>query len=88
MLQNITLRVYAHKIAPFKNDSKVTTQHFEAIYIADKTAHMIAEMCGGVADCSSCGSVQYADTVVIKQLSEESLALILTTFPFVQKLTC
>lgn len=85
MLQNITLKVYAHMIYPMNNDSKVTTQHFQAIDIADKTAHMIAEMCGGVADCSTCGTVQYADRVFINKISENSLDLILTIFPFVKK---
>jgi len=85
MLQNITLRVYAHLIAPLKKDDPITGQHFQAIDIADKTAHMIAEIYKGFADCSSCGTVQYSDRVVIKQISEKSLDLILTTFPFVKK---
>jgi hypothetical protein len=58
-----TLRVFAYMIAPI-TDKGVTNQHFQAIQIANDTAQQVAKMYGGRTDCSSCGNVQYSDTVI------------------------
>lgn len=77
----ITIRLYAHKILPVKNE--VTQNHFRAIGICDTTATLLADMFKGKADCSSCGVVQYSDTVYIEELSEIDEEFITKAFPFV-----
>lgn len=59
----ITLRLYAHKIAPFKG--KVEAIHFKAIDVVDQTANYLANLYNGKTDCSSCGVIQYSDTLYL-----------------------
>lgn len=77
----ITIRLWAHKIAPIVDDVKA--EHFRAIEICENTANLLANMFGGKTDCSSCGVVQYSDTVILPSLTEDQKSFITSTYPFV-----
>jgi hypothetical protein len=77
----ITLRLWAHKIAPMTDSVK--PEHFMAIEICNNTATLLAKLFNGKADCSSCGVVQHLDTVTFPALSKEQGKFITANFPFV-----
>jgi hypothetical protein len=77
----IQIRLWAYKIAPILGE--VTSSQFKAIAICENTAQLLAKMYKGKTDCSSCGCVQYSDTVIVESLSQEDETLILNTYPFV-----
>jgi len=76
----IQIRLWAHKIEPIIE--KVENKHFNAIAICENTAQLIAKMFNGKCDCSSCGCVQYSDTVNFNTLSEDDEKFILSAYPF------
>lgn len=78
-----TLRIFAYMISPI-GENGVTASQFQAIDIAHNTAELLAKLYNGKTDCSSCGCVQYSDTLTFDNLSEESLKVILTAYPFIR----
>ena len=78
-----TLRLYAHMIEPVLGEIKPA--HFCAIDVVQHTAEMLATMFKGKHYCSSCGTVQFSDTVEI-EIQDEYLPVILASFPFVKAL--
>ena len=78
----ITLRLFAFMILPITD--AVENNHFKAIEICDVTAELLAKQFNGKVDCSSCGVVQYNDTVILDELSEKDEAFITSTYPFVK----
>jgi len=78
----VTLKLFAYMIAPINN--VVEINHFKAIDICENTAQLLAKQFGGKTDCSSCGIVQYSDTVILDKLSEKDEEFITTAYPFVK----
>ena len=78
----VTLRLFAYMILPITNG--VTSNHFKAIDICENTAQLLAKQFNGKTDCSSCGTLQYSDTVILDKLSKEDEQFIINTYPFVK----
>lgn len=83
-MKTFSLKLYAHEIAPIIAGEKIGRKHFMAISACESTAQYLAKLLNGEADCSSCGTVQYSDTVILKnKLSEATINWIKARFPFV-----
>ena len=78
----ITLRLFAYMIAPINGE--VGVQQFRAIDICENIAQLLAKQFKGKTDCSSCGCVQYSDTVILDTLSKEDEEFITNTYSFVK----
>jgi len=77
------LRLYAHLIVPIKD--KVESVHFKAINVCDETAEYLKRLYNGTTDCSSCGVIQYSDTLYLENVSDACIEGILRDFPFIRK---
>lgn len=77
----IQLRLWAYKIATIEGE--INNNHFKAIEICENTAQLLAKQFNGRADCSTCGCVQYSDTVILDKLSEQDEELIKKCYSFV-----
>jgi hypothetical protein len=64
---------------------EIKPAHFCAIDVVQHTAELLASMFKGKHYCSSCGTMQFSDTVEI-EIQDEYLPVILASFPFVKEL--
>lgn len=79
----ITLRLFAYLISPI-DEKGVGIKQFRAMDICENTAQLLAKQFKGNIDCSSCGCVQYSDTILLDSLSKEDEEFITNTYPFVK----
>jgi len=77
-----TFRLLAYKL----DDSKGTDMKkaFHAIDIVENIAQYLAKLYNGKTDCSSCGCVQYSDTLII-DVSEPHARLIEKEYLFISE---
>jgi len=80
------VRLYAHLIAPINQGEAVQIQHFKAINMCCNVAESLCRMFNGIGECSSCGIVQYTDTIRFENISDNSMAFILECHPFIREI--
>lgn len=80
-----TIKLYAHLLCPIDSNG-VTSKHFKAIWIIEQIAQSLARMFNGTTDCSSCGTVQYSDIVIFDNITDEQIAFIIDSHPFIKEI--
>ena len=82
----VTLRLYAYKVIPeeLRKQGEVTKYDWMAIDTVERVAQYLAKRFNGRTDCSSCGTVQYSDTLYLT-ISNSCVKQIIKDFPFISE---